>query len=94
MTAYGGVSGDQLRQFVERIERLEEEKSALTSDIREVYSEAKSQGFDPKIMRKVVSLRKMDQDDRMEYEEILAIYMHALSMRVAESKSSEAEQAA
>ena len=74
----GGVAGDRLRSFIERIERLEEEKKALAEDIKEVYSEAKSMGFEPKIMRKVVSLRRMDNDKRQEEEALLDIYLHAL----------------
>src|SRR5580704_16623412 len=72
---------DQLRSLVERIERLEEEKAALTADIREVYSEAKGVGFDTKIMRQVVRLRKLDRADRQEQEAILDLYLGALGMR-------------
>ncbi len=80
MTNFGGVSGAQLRQFIERIERLEEEKSNLAQDIREVFAEAKSEGFDAKVMRQILKIRKMDTDERAEQEEILTIYMHALGM--------------
>ncbi|MGI4850996.1 MAG: DUF2312 domain-containing protein [Janthinobacterium lividum] len=80
MTNYSGVSGNQLRQYIERIERLEEEKANLLTDIREVYGEAKSNGFDPKIMRQVLRLRKMNHDDRVEQEEILSVYLHALGL--------------
>ena len=76
----GGVAADRLRSFIERIERLEEERSALTADIREVYSEAKGVGFDTKILRQVVRLRKMDQSDRREQEDLLELYMSALGM--------------
>jgi uncharacterized protein (UPF0335 family) len=72
---------EQLKSLVERIERLEEEKAALTADIREVYSEAKGQGFDTKIMRHVVRLRKLDRADRQEQEAILDLYLGALGMR-------------
>ena len=72
---------DQLKTLVERIERLEDEKAALTADIREVYSEAKGQGFDIKIMRQVVRLRKLDRADRQEQEAILDLYLGALGMR-------------
>lgn len=72
---------DQLKSLVERVERLEEEKAALTADIREVYSEAKGQGFDTKIMRQVVRLRKLDRADRQEQEAILDLYLGALGMR-------------
>ena len=78
--ADGAVAQDRLRSFVERIERLEEEKAALMADIREVYAEAKSAGFDPKIMRKVVSLRKMDENDRQEEGYLLDTYLAALGM--------------
>ena len=80
MTEAGGIQGDRLKSFIERIERLEEEKAALTSDIREVYSEAKGTGYDVKIMRQIVKIRKMDKSDRMEQEELLDIYLRALEM--------------
>ena len=67
----GTIARDQLRAFIERIERLEEEKANLLADIREVYAEAKAMGFDPKIMRKVVSLRKMDVEKRQEEDFVL-----------------------
>jgi uncharacterized protein (UPF0335 family) len=70
----------QLRQLVEQIERLEEEKKALAGDIRDKYLEAKGVGFDVKAVRKIVSLRKKSQTDRREEEAILAVYMHALGM--------------
>ncbi len=75
-----GFAKDQLKSLVERIERLEEEKGALAADIREVYSEAKGQGFDTKIMRQVVRLRKLDRADRQEQEAILDLYLAALGM--------------
>ncbi len=71
---------DQLRAFVSRIERLEEEKAALAADLREVYAEAKGNGFDVKALRRVISLRKQDQDKRREEEAILTTYLHALGM--------------
>ena len=80
MSDIGGVSGERLKSFIERIERLEEEKSALMEDIREVYGEAKSVGFDSKIMRKVVTLRRMDSDQRREEEEILDLYKVAVGL--------------
>lgn len=80
MTDVGGIAGDRLRSFVERIERLEEEKAALAADIREVYSEAKGTGFDVKILRQVVRLRKMDVTERQEQEDLLDIYKRALDM--------------
>ena len=80
MSEVGGVSGDRLRSFIERIERLEEEKATITVDIREVYAEAKATGFDPKIMRQIVRLRKMESDDRQEQEALLDVYKSALGM--------------
>ena len=74
-------AADQLRSFIERVERLEEEKAALTEDLREVYSEAKGSGFDTKIMRQVVRLRKLDRADFQEQEAVLDLYMSALGMR-------------
>jgi len=78
MVEVGGVAADRLRSFIERIERLEEEKTALADDIREVYSEAKGAGFDVKVMRQLIKLRKMDNDDRSEMEAILDVYERAL----------------
>jgi uncharacterized protein (UPF0335 family) len=72
------VSAQRLKSFIQRIERLEEEKTALGADIREVYGEAKSTGFDPKIMRQVVKLRKMDASDREEQESLLQVYLDAV----------------
>jgi uncharacterized protein (UPF0335 family) len=71
---------DQLKAFVERIERLEEEKKAIADDIRDVYAEAKGTGFDVKALRAIVKLRKQDVDERKEHEAILETYMHALGM--------------
>lgn len=78
--ADGGFAQDRLRSFIERIERLEEEKAGLAADIREVYAEAKGSGFDPKVMRQVVRLRKLDDVDRREQEMVLDTYLHALGM--------------
>ncbi len=80
MADVGGVAGAQLKSFIERIERLEEEKAALAADIREVYAEARGTGFEPKAMRQIVRLRKMDADDRQEQESLLEIYKSALGM--------------
>ena len=80
MSDTSAIAADRLRSFVERIERLEEERSALSADIREVYSEAKGVGFDTKILRQVVRLRKMDNADRQEQEELLTIYKEALGL--------------
>ena len=74
------IAGDRLRAFIERIERLEEEKAALSADIREVYAEAKGTGFDTKIVRQIVRLRKMEQADRREQEELLDLYKRAIGM--------------
>lgn len=71
---------DQLKSFIERIEKLEEEKAALATDIREVYAEAKGTGFDVKIMRQIVRLRKLDKADYQEQEAILELYKEALDM--------------
>ncbi|MBV8425763.1 MAG: DUF2312 domain-containing protein [Hyphomicrobiales bacterium] len=74
------VAPDLLKAFVERIERLEEEKTSIAGDVKEVYAEAKAQGFDTKILRKVVALRKRDAAERREEEEILDLYLQALGM--------------
>jgi uncharacterized protein (UPF0335 family) len=76
-------AADQLRAIVERIERLEEEKAALSEDIKEVYAEAKGNGFDTKILRTVVRLRKQDSSERAEQEALLDLYLHALGMTTA-----------
>ncbi len=76
-----GFAKDQLKSFIDRIERLEEERNALTADIREVYSEAKGTGFDTKIMRQIVRMRKLDKADFQEQEAILDLYLNALDMR-------------
>ena len=75
------VAKDQLRAFIERVERLEEEKKAIADDIRDVYGEAKGNGYDVKALRTIVRLRKQDKDERREQEAILETYMHALGMR-------------
>ena len=74
------VAADQLKAFIERIERLEEEKAGISGDIKDVYAEAKGNGFDAKILRKIVSLRKKDHSERMEEEAVLELYMQALGM--------------
>ncbi len=76
----GGIAGDQLRQLVERIERLEEERKALSADIREVYAESRAIGFEPKVMRQIVKLRAMDTGEAREHEILLDTYKHALGM--------------
>ncbi len=80
MVDTGGVAADQLRSFVERIERLEEEKKAIADDIKDVYAEAKGTGFDVKVMRQIVRLRKQEPHEREEHEAVLDLYMHALGM--------------
>jgi uncharacterized protein (UPF0335 family) len=80
MTKSGFAAG-QLKSFIERVEHLEEEKAALTADIREVYSEAKGMGFDSKIMRQVVRLRRIDKSELQEQEAVLDLYLSALGMR-------------
>ena len=82
MSEVQSVARDQLRTIVERIERLEEEKKAIAADIKEVYGEAKANGFDTKALRKIVSLRKQDLNERMEQEAVLDTYMAALGMIV------------
>ncbi|HAU29832.1 MAG TPA: hypothetical protein DCW68_06980 [Rhodospirillaceae bacterium] len=75
-----GVNGDRLKSIIERIERLEQEKGGITSDIRDIYAEAKGVGYDTKIIRQVIKVRKMEQAERMEQEELVQVYMHALGM--------------
>lgn len=76
----GNVAADQLRQFIERVERLEEEKKGISEDINDVYLEAKANGYDGKIMRQIVRLRKMQPHERQEMEAILQTYLAALGM--------------
>jgi uncharacterized protein (UPF0335 family) len=89
MPDVGGIAGERLKSFIERIERLEEERRALGSDIKEVFAEAKGSGFDPKIMRQVIRLRRMDKDDLDEQETLLDVYRRALGMLPAESAAAE-----
>lgn len=76
-----GIAGKRLASFIERIERLEEEKAALAEDIKEVYAEAKGIGYDVKTIRKIISLRKLDPEKRREQEELLNLYQQALGMQ-------------
>lgn len=76
----GGVAAGQIKSIIERVERLEEEKAALAGDIKEVYAEAKSNGYDVKILRQIVRIRKQDAAERQEMEAILDLYLHALGM--------------
>ena len=87
MPDVGGIAGAQLKSFIERIERLEEEKRALAEDIKEVYSEAKGAGFDAKIMRQIIKIRRMDEDDLDEQEALLDTYKRALGMLPERGKS-------
>lgn len=75
-----GVAADELKQFVERIERLEEEKKGIADDIKEVFAELKGRGFDTKIVRKIVQIRRQDANERQEQEAILDLYLQALGM--------------
>lgn len=77
---FGGVSGEQLRNIITRVEKLEEDKRVISEDIKEVFSEAKANGFDPKIIRKILGLRKMDAAEREELETLIDLYKHALGM--------------
>ena len=74
------ATAQQLKAFIERIERIEEDKKNISDDIKEVYAEAKGNGFDAKILRKIVSLRKQDENERKEQDEILSVYLQALGM--------------
>ncbi|HTS91560.1 MAG TPA: DUF2312 domain-containing protein [Stellaceae bacterium] len=80
MADKGGIAAERLKSFIERIERLEEEKRALAEDIKEVYSEAKGTGFDVKTMRQLIRIRRLDEDDRDEQEALLDTYKRALGM--------------
>lgn len=74
------ITKEQLKSYIERIERLEEEKASLATDVREVYAEAKANGYDTKVMRKVISLRKVDAAEREEQDQLLELYQQALGM--------------
>lgn len=80
MAEVGGIAGERLRSFIERIERLEEEKAALAADVREIYAEAKATGFDVKTMRQLIRLRRLDRDDRREQEHLLDLYKRAIGL--------------
>lgn len=83
LPAGGTVAREQLKSIIERIERLEEEKKSLGDDIKEVYTEAKANGFDTKTLRAIVRLRKLDSSERQEQEALIDLYMQALGMLVA-----------
>lgn len=76
----GGVAGDRLKQYIERVERLEEESAGIREGIRDIYAEAKSAGFETKVMRQIVKLRKMDHQKRMEMEELVELYKSAIGL--------------
>lgn len=76
----GGIAGERLRSFIERIERLEEEKKGIQDDIKDIFAEAKGTGFDVKIMRKIIAMRKQDKATREEFDALLELYMAALGM--------------
>lgn len=78
--AGSGVAAQELKQFIERIERLEEEKKAIADDVRDVYAELKGRGFEAKAVRQIIKIRKQDQAERKEMEAILDLYMQALNM--------------
>lgn len=80
MADVGGIAADRLKSFIERIERLEEEKAALANDVKEVYAEAKGTGFDTKVIRQVIKLRKMESADREEQEHLLDLYKRAIGL--------------
>ncbi|HZC84601.1 MAG TPA: DUF2312 domain-containing protein [Rubrobacter sp.] len=78
MSGPGGIAGHRLRAFVERIERLDEEIKGLNEDKKDVFAEAKGEGFDVKILKEVIRLRKQDKEERDEHESLLDLYMHAI----------------
>ena len=80
MAEVGGSAGEHLRAYIDRIERLEEEKAGLAADIREIYAEAKGNGFDSRTMRRIVTLRKLDQSERNERDALLDLSRRALDM--------------
>jgi uncharacterized protein (UPF0335 family) len=92
MADFGGIAGEQLKSLIERIERLEDEKRALGEDIKEVYAEAKGTGFEPKIMRQLIKIRKMDKDEHDEQESLLDLYKRALGMLPDGASSAQAAE--
>lgn len=80
IVGHNSIAKDQLKSIIERVERLEEDKAAIGSDIKDVYAEAKGNGYDVKALRRIVALRKQDPGKRAEQEAILDTYMHALGM--------------
>jgi uncharacterized protein (UPF0335 family) len=94
MDAKTSFAQGQLKSFIERIERLEEEKKAIAADIKEVYGEAKATGFDTQIMRKIVALRKKDTAERQEEEALLDLYLSALGMAPVDADENQESEAA
>ncbi len=90
MATPDSVAADQIRAFIERIERLEEERAAIAQDITEVYAEAKGNGFDTKVLRKIIAIRKQDHNERMEEEALLELYLTALGMAAPDESEAEA----
>lgn len=91
-TRAGGIAADQLRSIIDRIEKLEEEKAAIGADIRDVFAEAKGNGFDVKALRQILKIRKMDAHERDEQEAVLGTYLRALGM-LPEAEEEELEAA-
>lgn len=81
MADVGGIAGDRLRTIIERVERLEVERAELAADIKDIFKEASSAGFDAKVIRQILKLRKMDAAERDEHEELLSLYMRAIGMQ-------------
>lgn len=81
-----GVARDRLKSFIERVERLEEEKKAITDDMKEIFAEAKGEGFDVKVIRLILRIRKQDSNERAEEEAVLDLYLHALGMAPSEGE--------
>ena len=92
MADFAGIAGDQLKLLIERIERLEEEKRALGEDIKEVYAEAKGTGFEPKIMRQLIKIRKMGKGEHDEQESLLDLYKRAIGMLPEAGPSAQAAE--
>ena len=92
MPDVGGIAGERLKSFIERIERLEEEKRTLAEDIKEVYAEAKGTGFDTKIIRQIIRIRKRDQDELDEEETLLDLYKRAIGMLPDAAQQAEAAE--
>lgn len=78
----GGIAGENLRRYIERIKKLEDDKAGLAGEIRDIYTRAKGEGFDPKVMRQVLKIKRMDPAERQEMESLLDIYLHALGLQL------------